>query len=102
MMEVINARFLTHGMRAMNNFGMDLTGLGTEIHLHARVFRTGCEWYVDIDDEADPQPDDPYWYGYYESQRAAIDAVCERIAAFNLARAIRISEQARLLAAMPA
>jgi len=73
-------------MRAMNN-------LGTEIHLHARVFRAGCDWYADIDDHLDPQPDDPYWYGYYDSQRAAIDAACERIAAFNRAKAERISQQ---------
>ena len=31
------------GMRAMSD-------LGTEIHLHARVFRAGCDWYADIDD----------------------------------------------------
>jgi hypothetical protein len=83
--------FSLNGMRAMND-------LGTEIHLHARVFRAGCEWYADLDDQGDPQPDDPYWYGYYESQRAAIEAACARLAAFNLARATRISEQLLLTA----
>jgi hypothetical protein len=76
-------------MRAMNSFGT--APASTEIHLHARVFRTigppGSHWYVDVDDLADPQPDDPYWYGYYESQRAAIDAACQELAAFQLDRA---------------
>jgi hypothetical protein len=70
-------------MRAMNSFGK--APASTEIHLHARVFRTigppGGQWYVDVDDLTDPQPDDPYWYGYYDSQRAAIDAACREIAA---------------------
>ena len=57
--------------------------LGTEIHLHARVFRTAGEWYADIDDELDPQLDNPLWYGSYASQRAAIDAACARIAAMH-------------------
>jgi len=59
--------------------------LGTEVHLHARVFRTAGEWYADIDDGLDPQPDNPLWYGSYTSQRAAIDAACARIAAMHLA-----------------
>jgi hypothetical protein len=59
---------------------------GTEIHLHARVFRTAGEWYADVDDELDPQPDNPLWWGSYDSQRAAIDAACSRIAALRLAR----------------
>ena len=79
----------------MNSFGTGLAG--TEIHLHARIFRTmgppGGHWYVDVDDLTDPQPDDPYWYGYYESQRAAIDAACQRIAALQLERLARISQQ---------
>jgi hypothetical protein len=79
------------GMRAMSD-------LDTEIHLHARVFRAGCDWYADIDDHTDPQPDDPYWYGYYCSQRAAIDAACERIAALNRARCQRLSQQLLLRA----
>lgn len=66
---------------------------GTEIHLHARIFRTGSDWYADIDDQVDPQPDDPYWYGHYESQRAAIDAACERIAALHLHHTERLSHQ---------
>jgi hypothetical protein len=70
---------------------------GTEIHLHARIFRTisppGGQWYVDIDDLMDPRPDDPYWYGYYDSQRAAIDAACQRIAALQLGQPVRISQQ---------
>jgi hypothetical protein len=80
-------------MRAMNSFGT--APAGTEIHLHARIFRTigpGSHWYVDVDDLTDPQPDDPYWYGYYESQRAAIDAACQELAALQLDRA-RISQQ---------
>ncbi|TCC45272.1 hypothetical protein E0H75_32795 [Kribbella capetownensis] len=60
--------------------------LGTEIHLHARVFRTAGAWYADIEDELDPQPDNPLWYGSYDSQRAAIDAACARIAAMHLAQ----------------
>jgi len=75
-----------------------MSELGTEIHLHARVFRAGCDWYADIDDHTDPQPDDPYWYGCYASQRAAIDAACERIAAFHLARCQRLSQQQLLRA----
>ncbi|MGW6276649.1 hypothetical protein [Kribbella sp. NPDC055071] len=59
--------------------------LGLQIHLHARVFRTAGEWYADIDDKLDPQPDNPLWWGSYESQRAAIDAACARIAAMHLA-----------------
>lgn len=70
---------------------------GTEIHLHARIFRTigppGGQWYVDIDDLMDPLPDDPYWYGYYDSQRAAIDAACQQIAALQLGQPARISQQ---------
>ncbi|MEJ1106074.1 hypothetical protein V9K98_11615 [Kribbella sp. CCNWLW197] len=67
--------------------------LGIEVHLHARVFRTADEWYADVDDERDPQPDDPYWCGSYTSQRAAIDAACERIAALHRTRAHRLSQQ---------
>ncbi|WP_405071628.1 hypothetical protein OG558_20115 [Kribbella sp. NBC_01510] len=58
--------------------------LGTDIHLHARIFRTAGEWYADIDDELDPQPDNPLWYGSYTTQRAAIEAACARIAAMHL------------------
>ncbi|WP_233712531.1 hypothetical protein [Kribbella turkmenica] len=68
--------------------------LGTELHLHARVFRTAHEWYADVDDELDPQPDNPFWCGSYESQRAAIDAACARIAAMHLSRTTRLDEQA--------
>jgi hypothetical protein len=70
-----------------------MNDLGTEIHLHARVFRSGTDWYADLDDQVDPQPDDPYWYGYYTSQRAAIDAACARLAAYHRTRAERISHQ---------
>jgi hypothetical protein len=68
--------------------------LGTEVHLHARVFRTANEWYADVDDELDPQPDNPFWCDSYDSQRAAIDAACARIAAMHLARTTRLDEQA--------
>ncbi|MFC0626539.1 hypothetical protein [Kribbella deserti] len=73
------------------------TDLAVGIHLHARVFRRtqappGAAWYVDIDDLDDPQPDDPYWYGYFCSQRAAIDAACERMAAAQAERLYRLSE----------
>jgi uncharacterized protein YciU (UPF0263 family) len=68
--------------------------LGAEVHLHARVFRTADEWYADVDDELDPQPDNPFWCGSYESQRAAIDAACARIAAMHLAQMRRLDEQA--------
>ena len=59
--------------------------LGIAVHLHARIFRTAGEWYADVDDELDPQPDNPLWYGSYNSQRAAIEAACTRIAAMHLA-----------------
>ena len=68
--------------------------LGTEIHLHARVFRTADEWYADVDDEEDPQPDNPFWCGSYTTQRAAIDAACARIAALHLAKTQRLNDQA--------
>ncbi len=67
--------------------------LDTEVHLHARVFRAAGEWYADVDDELDPQPDDPLWCGSYASQRAAIDAACERIAAFHRTQIDRLSHQ---------
>jgi hypothetical protein len=67
--------------------------LGTELHLHARVFRTADEWYADVDDELDPQPDNPFWCGSYASQRAAIDAACARIAALHLAQTTSFNEQ---------
>jgi hypothetical protein len=76
-------------MRAMSD-------LGTEIHLHARVFRAGGDWYADIDDHTDPQPDDPFWYGYYPTQQEAMDAACDRIAALHRARCQRISQQLSL------
>ncbi|TWD82310.1 hypothetical protein FB561_3440 [Kribbella amoyensis] len=59
---------------------------GTALHLHARIFRTGTGWYADVDDELDPQPDNPQWCGLYHSHRAAIDAACAHIAARNLHR----------------
>jgi hypothetical protein len=55
----------------------------TQLHLHARIFRTADEWYADIDDGLFPQPDNPLWCGSYVSQRAAIDAACSRIAAMH-------------------
>jgi len=66
---------------------------GTEIHLHARIFRTGTTWYADVDDDLNPQPDNPLWYGVYHTQRAAIDAACARLAAYNLERADRLHHQ---------
>jgi hypothetical protein len=53
--------------------------------LHARVFRTTDEWYADVDDELDPQPDNPLWYGCYTTQKAALDAACARIASMQQA-----------------
>ncbi|HEY3005913.1 MAG TPA: hypothetical protein VGJ44_26435 [Kribbellaceae bacterium] len=60
----------------------------TEVHLRARIFR--CEalgapapWYADIDDPTYPQPDEPYWYSYYETQSAALVAACDRLAALS-------------------
>lgn len=67
--------------------------LGTEVHLHARIFRTPTTWYADIDDPTDPQPDDPFWYGAYPTQRAALDAACARIAALHRTRCQRLSKQ---------
>lgn len=66
---------------------------GTEIHLHARIFRTGTTWYADVDNDLDPQPDNPYWYGLYHSQRTAIEAACARLAAFKLEQAERLTHQ---------
>jgi len=61
-----------------------MSDLDTELHLHARIFRTGTNWYADLDDFEDPQPDAPYWHGHYTTQRAAIDAACARLAAYHL------------------
>jgi hypothetical protein len=57
----------------------------TEVRLRARVFRcdfegTPAPWYVDIDDPDCPQPDQPHWYAYYETQADALDAACSRLA----------------------
>jgi len=52
-------------------------------HLHARVFRTLHEWYADVDDQLNPQPDNPLWWGSYTSQKAALDAACARLAALH-------------------
>jgi hypothetical protein len=56
-----------------------------ENHLHARVFRTSHEWYADVDDQLDPQPDNPLWFGSYASQKAALDAACARLASMQQA-----------------
>ncbi|MEV6417596.1 hypothetical protein [Kribbella sp. NPDC051718] len=56
-----------------------MSDLDTEIHLHARVFRAGCDWYADIGEHGDLQPDEPYWHGFYASQRAALDAACRQL-----------------------
>jgi hypothetical protein len=61
--------------------------------LHARIFRTSDEWYADVDDELDPQPDNPLWWGSYDSQRAAITAACERIAALHRAHVLHLDDQ---------
>ena len=50
-----------------------------ENHLHARVFRTAGEWYADVDDELDPQPDNPLWWGSYDSHPAALNAACAHL-----------------------
>jgi hypothetical protein len=55
-----------------------------DLQLHARIFRTAGEWYADVDDELDPQPDSPLWWGSYGSQQAALDAACTRIAVMRL------------------
>ncbi|MFF0344436.1 hypothetical protein [Kribbella sp. NPDC004875] len=52
-------------------------------HLHARVFRTTHEWYADVDDELDPQPDNPLWHGSYATQPAALEAACTHLAALQ-------------------
>lgn len=54
-------------------------------HLHARIFRTSDEWYADVDDELDPQPDNPLWCGSYSTQTAALEAACARLAALQQA-----------------
>lgn len=60
-------------------------GTTPTLHLHARVFHCddgppGQPWYVDIDDLDDQQPDDPFWYGHFGSQTAALAAACSRLA----------------------
>jgi hypothetical protein len=72
----------------MNDTALDL---GTELHLHARIFRAGTTWYADIDDSEDPQPEDPFWYGAYTTQPAALAAACTRMAALRLAQCQRLS-----------
>ncbi|HZO64409.1 MAG TPA: hypothetical protein VFB74_05355 [Kribbellaceae bacterium] len=70
---------------------METTGnimQSTEVQFRARVFRcdfdgTPAPWYVDIDDPDYPQPDQPLWYAYYDSQAAALDAACSRLAALS-------------------
>ncbi|MFG1905990.1 hypothetical protein [Kribbella sp. NPDC048928] len=54
-----------------------------ESHLHARVFRTVDEWYADVDDELDPQPDNPLWYGSYTTQQDALQAACTHLATLD-------------------
>jgi hypothetical protein len=53
--------------------------------LHARVFRTTDEWYADVDDELDPQPDNPLWYGCYPTQPDALKAACDQLTALQQA-----------------
>jgi hypothetical protein len=48
--------------------------------LHARIFRTADQWYADVDDELDPQPDNPLWWGSYTTQQAALQAACDHLA----------------------
>lgn len=58
-----------------------MDGLAAAGRLHARIFHTdgshGASWYADIDDPEDQRPDDPFWYGYFPSQHAAVDAACQ-------------------------
>lgn len=54
-------------------------------HLHARIFRTTDEWYADVDDQLDPQPDNPLWYGSYPTQPDALEAACARLTALQRA-----------------
>jgi hypothetical protein len=63
----------------------------TDLNLHARIFRTGTTWYADIDDAGDPLPEDPYWYGLYSTQPAAIEAACTRIATLRTTQCHRLS-----------
>ena len=53
--------------------------------LHARVFRTMDEWYADVDNQLDPQPDNPLWHGSYPTQPAALEAACTHLAALEQA-----------------
>src|SRR5690349_6081023 len=62
------------------------------IRLHARVFRyraasPNSRWYVDVDDMDDQQPDDPIWFGYFETHSAAVEAACEKIASLKSGQA---------------
>ncbi|MEV6285892.1 hypothetical protein [Kribbella sp. NPDC051770] len=65
-----------------------------DLNLHARIFRTGTAWYADIDDLGDPLPEDPYWYGLYDSQPAAVEAACTRIASLSTTQCHRLSHGA--------
>jgi hypothetical protein len=54
------------------------------MHLRVRVVRCSClggyHWYADIDDAADPQPDDPYWYAdRCASQAEALEIACSEL-----------------------
>jgi hypothetical protein len=56
--------------------------------LRVRVVRCSCSgaphWYADIDDAADPQPDDPFWYvDRCPSQTAALDQACTKLAGLD-------------------
>lgn len=53
-----------------------------------RVVRCCCggspHWYADIDDAADPQPDDPFWFvDRCASQAAALEQACARLAGMD-------------------
>jgi hypothetical protein len=61
---------------------------GQELHLRVRIVRCGCwgghHWYADIDDAADPQPDDPYWYAdRCASQAEALSIALAELNALN-------------------
>jgi NADH:ubiquinone oxidoreductase subunit B-like Fe-S oxidoreductase len=52
--------------------------------LKVRVVRYGCrgheQWYADIDDADDRQPDDPYWYvDGCASQCEALEQACHQL-----------------------
>ncbi|TCO40484.1 hypothetical protein EV646_11725 [Kribbella antiqua] len=72
--------------------------MNLRLHVH-RTFASG--WCVDIDDDYDRQPDDPYWCAdHWPTLQDAIAAGCEQLKKLSLQGALaRVSGQYDVLAA---